>query len=300
MHPSGGRFGQSGVGDFVSEYGFGHEDWNFNFNLTNADQILGYTAALPAERYKGDTFGLVMAIYEAGEWRAAGYYSQAVFLPEARPPSPEAVEQMALDVFELAAAGQINNRYNSMTLKRIRRSIAQEFVYFRWSAPKSHAILFAEPLKIPKRVFNPGVQRMRISYDLTQAQFEAVTRLGEGISNMEIDRNVDLEGSEGQRSLRLHWHIERDRKLISAFRAKLSSFECSVCAFDFQETYGSLGADFIECHHTKPVAEMQPGETTKLTDLRAVCANCHRMLHRGGELLRVEDLKALVEGAAAK
>ncbi|WP_394342507.1 HNH endonuclease [Taibaiella helva] len=52
---------------------------------------------------------------------------------------------------------------------------------------------------------------------------------------------------------------------------------CEVCGFDFFQTYGPLGADFIECHHTKPLATYKAGEKTKLADLAVVCSNCHRM-----------------------
>lgn len=58
-----------------------------------------------------------------------------------------------------------------------------------------------------------------------------------------------------------------------------------MCTFDFAKVYGALGADFIEIHHTKPVAKMKPGSKTKLSDLALLCSNCHRMAHRKREPL---------------
>jgi hypothetical protein len=58
--------------------------------------------------------------------------------------------------------------------------------------------------------------------------------------------------------------------------------------------YGVHGADYIECHHRIPLHVT--GETqTRLADLALLCSNCHRMIHRTKQWLKVEDLKELVE-----
>jgi 5-methylcytosine-specific restriction protein A len=49
---------------------------------------------------------------------------------------------------------------------------------------------------------------------------------------------------------------------------------CSVCGFNFEETYGEIGIGFIHVHHLKPLSEI--GKDYKLnpiTDLRPVCPN---------------------------
>ena len=78
--PSAGRLGKSDVGDYVNKNGFGHEDWNFNFDLAIDGHMLGYTVANPAKKYIGEKFGLVLATYDAGGWRAAGYYDGAEYV----------------------------------------------------------------------------------------------------------------------------------------------------------------------------------------------------------------------------
>ena len=55
---------------------------------------------------------------------------------------------------------------------------------------------------------------------------------------------------------------------------------CECCEFDFQLRYGDRGHDFIEAHHSIPIARSGLGTNLRVTDLRMVCANCHRMLHR--------------------
>lgn len=107
-----------------------------------------------------------------------------------------------------------------------------------------------------------------------------------------------LEAEEGGLILRLHLSRERSRKLIQRKReqvqAELGRLACEACDFEFADRYGNLGQGFIEVHHRKPVATLEPGDKTRLEDLALVCANCHRMLHRRKVLLSVEDLRDLV------
>lgn len=102
---------------------------------------------------------------------------------------------------------------------------------------------------------------------------------------------AEVTAEEGRAVLRMHLRRERSRKLIERFKASLTSFACEACGVDMEAIYGPLGAGYIEAHHRTPVAALEPGQTTRLADLAAVCANCHRIIHRNG-LMSVEDLAA--------
>ena len=71
-------------------------------------------------------------------------------------------------------------------------------------------------------------------------------------------------------------------------------------ALIFGDHYGQHGEGFIECHHTRPVHTLKPGERTKICDLRLLCANCHRMIHAKRQWLSMEQLMAILNrfGAA--
>lgn len=97
---------------------------------------------------------------------------------------------------------------------------------------------------------------------------------------------------EGGLALAIHLSRERDRTLIARFKESLTSFSCCVCGFDFERTYGRLGAEFIEAHHVRPLGEGGERET-RITDLRPVCSNCHRMLHRALGI-STEDLQKML------
>ncbi|MEV7957828.1 HNH endonuclease [Streptomyces sp. NPDC058316] len=71
----------------------------------------------------------------------------------------------------------------------------------------------------------------------------------------------------------------RKRKIAQA-RKLGQPLQCSVCTFHFGQRYGILGEGYIEVHHVLPLHLSGPRET-KLEDLAFLCANCHRMCHRG-------------------
>lgn len=107
------------------------------------------------------------------------------------------------------------------------------------------------------------------------------------------------EGNEGQILSRVHRYRERDRTLVKKKKDKFltehSRLHCQACGFDFASFYGERGRDFIECHHTKPVSELDADGKTKLSDLVLLCSNCHRVVHRKKPWLTFEELKQLLQ-----
>jgi len=93
---------------------------------------------------------------------------------------------------------------------------------------------------------------------------------------------------EGARSQAQRTVYERSRRLRDAavehFAAQ-GELQCEVCGFSFERIYGDLGSGFIEIHHRKPIFCLD-GQSIEQTiaeaihDVAALCANCHRMVHR--------------------
>ena len=98
------------------------------------------------------------------------------------------------------------------------------------------------------------------------------------------DLEDDVEFDEGRILTRIHLDRERNATLVATKKrlvlTQAGRLECEACGFDFQKIYGDLGEGFAECHHTAPVAALNPGTNTRLTDLCILCSNCHRMMHR--------------------
>ena len=68
------------------------------------------------------------------------------------------------------------------------------------------------------------------------------------------DPNEELY-KEGKAQFRLHLTKERNRSLVNRAkklwnRQQNGQVRCWICSFSFPETYGDVGKDFIEAHHT--------------------------------------------------
>jgi predicted HNH restriction endonuclease len=76
---------------------------------------------------------------------------------------------------------------------------------------------------------------------------------------------------------------------------------CIVCGFNFLEAYGTEAADYIQVHHTKPIARV--GGTYALNpikDLRPVCPNCHAVIHRRDPPFEIAEVKRMLRKASAQ
>ena len=106
------------------------------------------------------------------------------------------------------------------------------------------------------------------------------------------DDEVGLE-PENLKRLREHKRIERNRKLAAKVK-KIQGYTCKACGFNFERSYGNLGASFIEAHHLTPLSELE-GDAVHLDpkrDFSVLCSNCHRMIHRSEFVNRVEEFRA--------
>jgi 5-methylcytosine-specific restriction protein A len=73
-------------------------------------------------------------------------------------------------------------------------------------------------------------------------------------------------------------------------------YKCNVCNFDFKQTYGSVGEEYIHVHHIIPLSEIKKEyDVDPIKDLVPVCPNCHAIIHRTTPALTVEQLKNILE-----
>jgi 5-methylcytosine-specific restriction protein A len=131
-------------------------------------------------------------------------------------------------------------------------------------------------------------------------QTAAALREGARFHQFDVPPDVlDEEGvAEGRLLERRHFVRERDPKLrekkIREAVALHGCVACEVCGFDFAATYGERGAGYAECHHVVPL-HASGATKTRLKDLVVLCANCHRMIHRGDPWLTPDQLRSLME-----
>ena len=74
-----------------------------------------------------------------------------------------------------------------------------------------------------------------------------------------------------------------------------SGYTCYVCGFNFEKAYGEIGKEFLEVHHTKPLASYDNEHPIPQSELCALCSNCHSIIHRKKDIIDVNELKKLYE-----
>lgn len=76
-------------------------------------------------------------------------------------------------------------------------------------------------------------------------------------------------------------------------------YDCAVCGFSFAQVYGALGSGYVEVHHLKQIADLgDDALVDPIMDLRPVCSNCHRMLHKQRPPLSIEELRTQMNSAS--
>ena len=69
-----------------------------------------------------------------------------------------------------------------------------------------------------------------------------------------------------------------------------------MCRFDLEKVYGELGRNFIEAHHIKPISKMNDVDLTNVENIKMLCFNCHRMVHRGIERgIDFDEIKTIIK-----
>lgn len=105
-------------------------------------------------------------------------------------------------------------------------------------------------------------------------------------------RRKFLEGAKGEY---LTTRYERDK---CARKACLDyyGYNCVVCDFNFEETYGEIGKNFIHVHHLKEISSIgMEYEIDPIKDLRPVCPNCHAMIHKKKPAYTIEEIEEILE-----
>lgn len=100
-----------------------------------------------------------------------------------------------------------------------------------------------------------------------------------------------IEGSSQQISVNAY---ERSHAAVLQCKS-VHGTTCVICGFDFGAVYGAEFAGFIHVHHLTPLSEIS-GEyvVDPIHDLRPVCPNCHAVIHHGGRLRSIEEVRKLL------
>ena len=110
--------------------------------------------------------------------------------------------------------------------------------------------------------------------------------------NIGYDHAIQTEGTPQEiRSIRYERN-PRNRELC----LHMKGYTCAICGMNFYDTYGTIGKDFIEVHHTTPVSEMDENFVLDIErDLVPLCSNCHSMVHRKNPPYSIAEMKDILD-----
>lgn len=153
---------------------------------------------------------------------------------------------------------------------------------------RDHLDAEAKSSAVEKRLLDPVLWAVT-RYDMTTGDCVLV-RGAVPASSTEQD-DPEIAGFEGEERRRYILHRRREasvrgKKIQAALIDNKGVLRCEVprCGFDFKTIYGEIGKDFAHVHHLQPLSDAPPeGRPVKLNELVIVCANCHAMIHRGGQ-----------------
>lgn len=160
-------------------------------------------------------------------------------------------------------------------------------------ALQKEPILTQEQLKklFPEYNWSPQVGGLSIPENITDYIFESFST---SIKKTTIEYKTSeevikyFEGQSKTITTKSYDRNPRARKICLNHHG----FSCNVCGFEFEKAYGELGSEFIEVHHLKMISSIKEEyEIDPIQDLRPVCSNCHRMLHRKNPPLSIDELK---------
>lgn len=122
-----------------------------------------------------------------------------------------------------------------------------------------------------------------------------VTVIGDVLYDSLVSVIITDNHSEGKQVQ--YYTTKYERSSINRNAAiKIHGTKCMACGFDFEATYGEIGKNFIEVHHTKPLYSLEQ-ETIidPKNDLICLCSNCHRMIHRKRyKVFSLEELRSII------
>lgn len=85
----------------------------------------------------------------------------------------------------------------------------------------------------------------------------------------------------------------RNRRLVAAAKSHYGT-KCYCCQFDFGSFYGGKAQGLCVVHHLDEFRGGRGTRSTKVADVRVICANCHIVLHIEQPAMQVETLRRIV------
>ncbi|MCC5984909.1 MAG: HNH endonuclease [Rhodobacteraceae bacterium] len=288
--------GRLGIGSgYVSEQGFGHEDWNFAGDVWDDGRYHLYLRMPPKREDLNKTFSVVFGLHTKLGAMIVGFaenvrYTQANL-------TDQIWDRRAREVKALEEDGQLGPRYRGQSIQKIKKALIDERGIYNVSISPADLHVMEQPTLISPTAYRVSTPLYRI-LPMTAKEYTAVTGAA---SDADITNAADFDHDssfpEGAQVERLHRARERSRTLVKrakeAFLQTHGTLHCEACGMVPSEHFkdSSLAGKVIEAHHNVPISNAAHSGATNVTELSMLCPSCHRAIHSIRPWLSVAELR---------
>ena len=289
--PHSGRLGKSQ--DYVGENGFGHEDWNFAKDVWNDGKYHLYLKSAPAKSDLNLIFNLVLGMRTDLGHMVVGFAENVSYNTSTL--DEHIWRRRAKELDRIDQEGGLDGYLKGLSVKEKTREIKREGeeVYNVALSP-SDLIVLEEPFFIPNDIYEVRSNRYLL-LKMTADQYAGIKKRAPIGTTLPPDEGDTFP--EGKLVERLHKSRERNQKLVAKakkrFIKKNGLLYCEICKWEPAEHFGrpDLKNFIIEAHHDVPLSSEEYNGQTNTKDLRMLCPNCHRAIHKIRPWTRVDEFK---------
>lgn len=289
--PIAGRLGKTS--DYPGETGFGHEDWNFSRDVWSDGRCHLYLRSQPAAADRTRTFNIVLGICTPEGHFAVGFCENATY----------AISELDKDLLKVRAeqlhaldlAGDLRGQLQGLSVKEKALRLMDDGEVYWVSVKQADLIELNTFSPIPESTLSHANHHRYMLYRLDEAAYKSIRLTA---SDYELPTNPDETlFPEGAIVARTHLLRERNpamiRKAKADFIAKHGGLHCETCNHVQTNNFPNpaIAAAIIEAHHDVPLYSPEHGGKTQMSDIRMLCPNCHRALHRHRPWLKVDAFR---------
>lgn len=292
--------GRLGFGSgYVSQQGFGHEDWNFAREVWDDGRHHLYLTVKPKQQNIKEDFNIVLGVHTKQGAMVAGFAENVEYSESNLPVA--SWRRRAQEIHALDASGQLGERYKGKRVPQIAKELIEEKGIYSVSVSPSNLHILEQPIFIPSEVYTVATPLYRL-LPMTEDQYKSLRDFAM-VSDLSkaADLDDDTSFAEGAQVEKLHRSRERNRQLVKkakdAFLKLHGTLHCEACGMEPSVKFKdpSLATRIIEAHHNVSISDPAHTGETRVEDLSMLCPSCHRAIHTIRPWLSVKELRSRLD-----
>lgn len=286
-------------GGYVSEQGFGHEDWNFAKDVWDDGRYHLYLTQPPRKSDRHKTFNIVLGFHSSEGAMVAGFAENVEYQIANLPDS--VWQRRAQEIKALDESGQLGSLYRGKSISQIKQSLIVEREIYNVSVATYDLHILEQAALIPVAAYKVSAPLYRL-FPMTPEQYAALKGVAVAADlTSAADFDDDTSFPEGAQVEKLHRSRERNKQLVKRAKAVFveqhGALYCEACDMEPATRFNdaSLATKIIEAHHNVNISDPAHPGKTRIEDLSMLCPSCHRAIHTIRPWVSVKDLRKRLE-----